>query len=187
MPLSAADQLAIVQKHNWYRKRVEVPQPPFKPWKPLPELRWAPDLAKGAENWAINLAVNVHDLLHSNVNEGPNPLGESIARSDNPYPLAQFVDMWAGEKTNFLLEGCMEVFGNACSSIPFHVNPDGQPDGGWLSIGHYTAIVWRDTHEVGCGLAHDATDGRYYFVARYRPGGNKLGATPGPDHVCALY
>ncbi len=46
----------------------------------------------------------------------------------------------------------------------------------WYPTGHYTQVVWRDTKEVGCGIATGSnTD---YLVCRYSPGGNVIGQKP---------
>jgi hypothetical protein len=43
--------------------------------------------------------------------------------------------------------------------------------------GHYTQVVWRDTMQVGCGVANCTTGGttRSYWVCNYDPPGNYLG------------
>ncbi|PNF25630.1 hypothetical protein B7P43_G03825 [Cryptotermes secundus] len=55
---------------------------------------------------------------------------------------------------------------------PFHFSPD---------TGHYTALLWADTHHVGCGFVSfldPGQDGWYtkHFVCNYGPAGNRLGA-----------
>jgi hypothetical protein len=43
-------------------------------------------------------------------------------------------------------------------------------------IGHYTAMVWQDTREVGCGFSSSGvTD---FLVCRYNPQGNAPGQVP---------
>ena len=43
--------------------------------------------------------------------------------------------------------------------------------------GHYTHIVWRDTREVGCGVATGA-DGSGVWVCNYNPAGNVDSESP---------
>lgn len=154
MPLSPSDMVAILDAHNKYRAAVGVPP-----------LEWSATLAAGAEAWAIYLATSVHHLEHSNIG-----LGENLAWSSGGLAPGQFVDLWGAEQANFvspcpsfqgLLTGC------PCSKT-----------GSWLNIGHYTQIVWRNTKQVGCGLAQDTTSGAFYFVARYDPPGNVIGQPP---------
>jgi len=42
--------------------------------------------------------------------------------------------------------------------------------------GHYTQIVWRDTKQVGCGVARD--NRREIWVCNYDPPGNWVGHRP---------
>jgi hypothetical protein len=69
--------------------------------------------------------------------------------------VAQLVDIWGGEK-QFFMYG---VFPNVA-------NPPGS------LVGHYTQVVWRDTTEVGCGLA--TANGNDILVCNYNPPGNFL-------------
>merc|ERR1712241_1096956 len=41
-------------------------------------------------------------------------------------------------------------------------------------IGHYTQLVWADTHEVGCGFMTSVKSGNFenVLVCNYGPGGN---------------
>ena len=54
---------------------------------------------------------------------------------------------------------------------------DGQPiPSGYSPAGHYTAMVWQNTHEVGCGFV--ATGQIDILVCRYNPAGNIVGQMP---------
>jgi pathogenesis-related protein 1 len=44
------------------------------------------------------------------------------------------------------------------------------------ACGHYTQIVWRNTTEVGCGMATCADS--EIWVCNFRPPGNYVGQTP---------
>ena len=70
--------------------------------------------------------------------------------------LRTMVESWVNEKTNW------------------HCGVLTQEN--WYPTGHYTQVVWRDTKEVGCGIATGSnTD---YLVCRYSPGGNVIGQKP---------
>jgi hypothetical protein len=42
--------------------------------------------------------------------------------------------------------------------------------------GHYTQMVWKDTKQVGCGVAAGSVND--YLVCRYSPTGNSIGKAP---------
>jgi hypothetical protein len=59
------------------------------------------------------------------------------------------------------------------SSARFHLSIELCPGG---SAGHYTAMVWHSTSEVGCGTSSRA--GIAILVCRYNPPGNWEGQVP---------
>jgi hypothetical protein len=56
------------------------------------------------------------------------------------------------------------------------VFPANSRSGDVENVGHYTQMIWRDTHEVGCATAV----GRYeeFLVCRYSQAGNVYGERP---------
>ena len=50
--------------------------------------------------------------------------------------------------------------------------PNVSRTGDWSEVGHYTAMVWRDTTSVGCAVG--AGGGDLYLVCRYAPAGNVI-------------
>jgi hypothetical protein len=142
-PFSENQKAELLRAHNGYR--IELSEQP---------LVWSDQLAAGAQVWAVHLANEVHSLQHSRL---PG-LGENLVMwSAGRESLAQLVDMWGAEKHYFI---------NASF-------PSVSTTGDWKTVGHYTQMIWRNTTEVGCGLA---TGGGYDFlVCRYSPQGNFMG------------
>jgi hypothetical protein len=154
------DMQDVLNLHN--RERAEVKTPP---------LTWSDSLAAEAQNWANHLSTL--GIVCSPQGCKPSPThgaaNENIALeitlpaelgSNSPVDLAQ---KWANEKVAY----------NA-----------GQRSG--LGIGHYTAMVWKTTTQVGCGFAPGAVPdevtlsggGTDFLVCRYSPPGNIPGQAP---------
>jgi pathogenesis-related protein 1 len=147
---------AVLNIHNQERGLVGV-QP----------LTWSDSLAAEAKSWADHLTtlgtvcapppqgcipIPPHGASNENIALGvtwPEDLAEEEGRSA-PVELA---NEWVKEKAAY----------NA-----------GQRSG--PGIGHYTAMVWQDTREVGCGFSSSGvTD---FLVCRYNPQGNAPGQVP---------
>ena len=116
----------------------------------LPPLVWSPQLAGVAQDWADHL-ISTRELRH----QSNNRYGENLyAISGGTSSPAQVVRLWADEARNY------DVRTNSCGAV----------------CGHYTQIVWRATHDVGCA---QATDGyRQVWVCEYDPPGNVVGYRP---------
>jgi hypothetical protein len=92
---------------------------------------------------------------------GTTGVGENLAywRGSNA-SLSTMIEMWEQEKKLF----------------QFGTFPDVSSDGNWLSVAHYTQMVWRDTTQVGCGVGNNGkTD---FLVCWYSPQGNYIGRVP---------
>jgi len=135
----------ILDAHNKYRAAVGVPP-----------LQWSDTLAAGAQQWADQLA-STGQFQHS----GAPGVGENLAQGSPPnaFSATQLVDMWGNEKQYFT----GGVFPNVSST------------GNWEDVGHYTQVVWRNTTQVGCGIA--VGNGNIVMVGRYSPEGNIDGET----------
>jgi len=116
----------------------------------VPVLQWSDNLAAGAKQWADYLA-SIGQLQHS----GTPGVGENLAAgTDGSLTVTQLVDIWGDEKRNFI----GGIFPNVSST------------GNWEDVGHYTQVVWRNTTQVGCGVA--TGNGIIVMVGRYSPPGN---------------
>jgi len=136
----------------------------------LPPLSWSPQLANFAQQWATHLqqhtACQMQHRPHSGQNKtdyGENLFWASPVRwSDGHLELqhinpARVVTDWASESRYFNYRS------NRC-----------QPG---QQCGHFTQLVWRDTKQVGCGVAVCA-DKSQVWVCSYNPAGNWQGERP---------
>ena len=95
----------------------------------------------------------------------PDPLAQpasAVRWSDGRVEIARVmpskvVDSWGGEK------GFYDHTSNRCRAGKV--------------CGHYTQVVWRDSTEVGCGMAVCANASQVW-VCNYRPPGNYVGQKP---------
>ena len=116
----------------------------------LPPLAWSDRLAARAQEWAENL-LDKNQFRHQPKSPYGENLFEIIGAHASP---AQVVDEWASESRNY------DYRSNRCNG----------------TCGHYTQIVWRDTREVGCGVARGGN--REVWVCEYNPPGNWAGQRP---------
>lgn len=149
----------MLQRHNEVRASVAV----------MP-LIWSTRMQAYAEEWAKHLANNnackmQHRSAANNdpLNAGENlywagPLRWSDGRTEQQQVKPQdVVQLWADERAdyNYSTNSCAP--GKVC--------------------GHYTQVVWRNTTEVGCGMAVCPDKGQIW-VCNYNPPGNWVGQLP---------
>ncbi len=137
----------LLDTHNKYRAAVGVPA-----------LTWSAQLANDAQGWANYLAsLGGRRLEHSQNNQRPGQ-GENLwLGTSGAYSPVQMVDSWGAEQ-QFFRPG---NFPNVSTS------------GNWADVGHYTQMIWRNTTQVGCGIAK--AGGNDILVCRYSPAGNFMG------------
>lgn len=152
------DQAAMAEEalaaHNLVRS--EVTQPPNYPgaWSALPAMVWSNEVAVSAQAWADSLKAPTLNCRLTHEDGGT--LGENVAGGYFGYSPKRAVADWTVEKQDYTF------------------NPVYLHDDAW---GHYTQIVWRDSTELGCGMAF-CDNGTNVIVCRYRPAGNVRGAQP---------
>jgi hypothetical protein len=121
----------------------------------VPPLRWSDALAAGAQQWANELAAR-NQMVHSHTAG----VGENLAMWWGHHPrLDTMIDMWTAEKQYFQ-PGTF---------------PAVSQTGSWESVAHYSQMVWRETTDVGCGVADNGRT--EYLVCWYNPQGNFFGKT----------
>jgi pathogenesis-related protein 1 len=122
----------------------------------LPPLAWSTSLAATAQAWAQGCVFEHSD----------NSLGENLAlfspREITPQTAADVVALWDGERVDYTYDN------NSCRA--------------GAQCGHYTQLVWRDSTEVGCGVAEcedvPGFGAGSLWVCNYNPPGNFVGQRP---------
>ena len=113
-------------------------------------LVWSDRLAARAQDWADTLIKRGQFIHRPNSSYGENLFEITGALAT----AARVVNAWAAESQNY------DYRSNRCRGV----------------CGHYTQIVWRDTKEIGCGLARAGR--REVWVCNYDPPGNWTGQRP---------
>jgi pathogenesis-related protein 1 len=149
----------ITAMHNLVRANASNPTPN----PALPPLTWSVDLAKTAQAYAEKLAAQCSNSPAHSMAPG---LGENLAASFGATMSAQqAVDGWAGEKACWTYGdfGTTDACNAQCAS---QMHSDG--------CGHYTQIIWRDTTQLGCGVASCGSGAglKDYWICNYSPQGN---------------
>ncbi|XP_046683759.1 venom allergen 5-like [Homalodisca vitripennis] len=158
--LTCQDKRLIVDTHNQMRSMVASGRIAGQPAAAnMLEMVWDEELARKAQQWA-DQCINGHDSGSAR-RVSRFAVGQNIASSwTSPYPNR------LGEYPDF------------ASQIKAWFNEVYQYRGGYShSTGHYSQIVWGDTHSVGCGYSYSHDGSRYtkLYVCNYGPGGNVLG------------
>uniref|UniRef100_A0A1B0CTI2 SCP domain-containing protein n=1 Tax=Lutzomyia longipalpis TaxID=7200 RepID=A0A1B0CTI2_LUTLO len=113
-----------------------------------PPLTLNNNLCRFADEWARNLAARGQMFHRQN-----SPYGENIYMSYGMVVTGKSaVDSWYSEIKS-------HVFGREPTS---------------MGTGHFTQVVWKDSRQLGVGMATNAA-GQTYVVANYDPPGNYIG------------
>lgn len=123
----------------------------------IPPLSWSADLAAYAQDWADSLATsNNCNLVHreNTLGYGENLFGGSSSESFKPIDASL---AWYSEIQQY-------TYGKLDEN---NLN----------NTGHYTQMIWKNTKEVGVGIA-TCQDGGVIVVANYNPAGNYMGESP---------
>jgi uncharacterized protein YkwD len=113
-----------------------------------PPLTWSAELAASAQQWASKCLIT----------HGPRPrnqVGENLA--------------WGYQRTA----------GNAVEAWYKEVSDYNYKSPGFASsTGHFTQVVWKNTKQIGCGVATCLWGSLRFWVCRYAPQGNWAGQFP---------
>lgn len=145
----ASEAKIFLDHHNKVRAQVGVGK-----------LTWSSSLSNYAQSWANQLADKKCKMKHSECkDETGRVLGENIfwGSSSEFYGTLDASKAWYEEKADYNGERIGETRGK--------------------KVGHYTQMVWRETREVGAGVAY-CPSGAIIVVASYHPAGNMVGSVP---------
>lgn len=124
-------------------------------------LEWDQSLALDAGKWGDHLARVGYLKHYPDDPVDPDPQGENLWAGTRGYYSAEaMVGLWIAEKANFK----PGLF------------PDNTVTGKLDDVGHYTQLMWRSSHKVGCALISGRSD--EFLVCRYSEGGNVMGEKP---------
>ncbi|MBF2008077.1 MAG: pathogenesis-related family 1 protein [Chlorogloeopsis fritschii C42_A2020_084] len=120
----------------------------------VPPLRWSKKLADYAQEWADNPKAQEGPIELEHRSGGASGAGENMAGGSS---VTEMVDRWGSEGENY------DYATNSCR--PGKV------------CGHYTQVVWRNSTDLGCGVAPHRSYGKL-LVCNYSPPGNYRGQRP---------
>jgi pathogenesis-related protein 1 len=148
--IKSTDAELILRHHNAIRTDIGVST-----------LTWSTSLAAYAQQWANYLAANNNcDIKHRDVSgENGKLYGENIfwGSSAAAFPPVQASYDWYGEKRLYKYRKISAA--------------------NYFKTGHYTQMIWKDTREMGVGVAV-CPNGSVIVVANYYPAGNVIGQYP---------
>lgn len=132
----------------------------------VPPLHWSNALERDARIWARRIAED-GVMQHS-------AHGQRYGAGEN---------LWMGTAGYYTPQQMIRHFADEKQDFVAGSFPNVSRTGNWGDVGHFTQIVWGDTREVGCALAHSE---RYDFlVCRYWPAGNVMGEEIAPRRASA--
>jgi hypothetical protein len=139
----------LLAAHNSERARIGVPS-----------MDWDPTLAADARVWANELAAT----------------GRFEHSPDKPGKPLQGENLWAGTPRAFSPEAMVGLWKAERSDYRPGVFPSNSRSGDVENVGHYTQLIWRNSHRVGCASAvgHEEE----FLVCRYSEAGNISGQRP---------
>jgi len=122
----------------------------------LVQMAWDPALANHAAHYAAELAAT-----------------DKWEHSDHRRRVGQGENLWMGTKGAFTIEFMVGEWLAERAVFRPGIFPNVSTTGVMGDVGHYTQIIWPETHRIGCALRSSA---KYdYLVCRYSEAGNVIG------------
>lgn len=116
-------------------------------------LIWDNDLGNAAAAYALQMAMT--GVFEHSDRKARRGVGENLwMGTHGAFSVEAMVGNWAAEKRWFV----PGIFPNVSAS------------GNWITVGHYSQMIWPTTNRVGCALASNARND--YLVCRYATAGN---------------
>ncbi|NXH11125.1 CRIS2 protein, partial [Bucco capensis] len=140
----ADQQKVIVDRHNALRRGVKPTA------SNMLKMVWSSEAAKNAQTWANKCTISHSpaDMRRTNVQ-----CGENLFMASAPFPWSDAIQSWYKEEKDF-------KYGTGAKT-PGAV------------IGHFTQLVWHNSHQIGCGVAYcPESKFKYFYVCQYCPTGN---------------
>jgi uncharacterized protein YkwD len=116
-------------------------------------LGWNASLAQRAQSYAVHLAST-----------GTFQHGDTAGVGQN---------LWQGTSGHFSRTSMVGSWGREAESYKDGAFPNVSTTGNWRDVGHFTQLIWKNTTQVGCGLARGG--GNDVLVCDYYPPGNVTG------------
>ncbi|NJR51089.1 MAG: hypothetical protein HC780_17420 [Leptolyngbyaceae cyanobacterium CSU_1_3] len=120
----------------------------------VPPLRWSKKLADQAQEWANNPKAQEGPIELQHRPGGFSGAGENMAGGGS---VTEMVNGWGREGGDY------DYATNSCRSGKV--------------CGHYTQVVWKNSTDIGCGVAPHRSYGKL-LVCNYSPPGNFNGERP---------
>lgn len=146
--VSASEKIEIVDRHNHHRSGVSPEA------RNMLKMAWDDEVALIAQAYAEN-CVFAHDGNQARMIPGRYTAGQNLAIASGSHSWTARIDSWHSEVDDFAFDS-------------------GSINGG--DVGHYTQMVWAESHKIGCGYAYCTNlfgnTGGGLYVCNYSPGGN---------------
>ncbi|XP_075893877.1 serotriflin-like [Nelusetta ayraudi] len=117
------------------------------------EMKWNSQAAVKAQKWASHCSKKPAHSPQSSRTIGTTPCGENIYYGSSKVPWSFAIMRWYNEVKDYSYD-LRRSFNNKV-------------------VGHYTQVVWHNSNEIGCGMAHcPKSKYKYHYVCQYCPAGN---------------
>uniref|UniRef100_A0A3Q4AFF6 SCP domain-containing protein n=1 Tax=Mola mola TaxID=94237 RepID=A0A3Q4AFF6_MOLML len=139
--VSVAEQSEIVNKHNEFRRSVQPPA------SNMLKMSWNSEAAANAQAWADQCIMD-HSPKSDRRITNLNKCGENVASSGNRISWSEVIQGWYNEAKDWRY-GVGSINGK--------------------TVGHFTQVVWYNSHEIGCELI-SSLKGNYQHTQPYKSG-----------------